>query len=104
MTGPRSSRKGAGGAPPHDRRLFWRHKAGDQAAVRDGDWKYLRLGGREHLFDLATDVRERADRAADEPQRLAALRDAHARWNAGMLPYTDATFTYDVKQVDADRY
>ena len=93
-----------GAAPPHDRRLFWRHKAGDQAAVRDGDWKYLRLGGKEHLFDLATDVRERADRAADEPQRLAALHDAFTRWNAGMLPYTDATFTYDVKQVDADRY
>jgi arylsulfatase A-like enzyme len=93
-----------GTASPQPRRLFWRHKAGDQAAVRDGDWKYLRLGGKEHLFDLAADVRERADRAADEPQRLTALRDAFAAWNAGMLPYTATTFTYDVKQVDADRY
>lgn len=93
-----------GAAPPHPRRLFWRHKAGDQAAVRDGDWKYLRLGGKEHLFDLSADVRERADRAADEPQRLAMLRDAYAAWNSGMLAYNAGTFTYDVKQIDADRY
>lgn len=93
-----------GAAPPHARKLFWRHKAGDQAAVRDGDWKYLRLGGKEHLFDLAADARERADRSADEPGRFAQLRDAWADWNAGMLPYNAGTFTYDVTQVDADRY
>jgi arylsulfatase A-like enzyme len=93
-----------GAVPPHSRRLFWRHKAGDQAAARDGDWKYLRLGRKEHLFDLSADARERADRSVDEPQRLAALRDAYAAWNAGMLPYNAGTFTYDVKQIDADRY
>lgn len=93
-----------GGEAVRSRRLFWRHKAGDQAAVRDGDWKYLRLGGKEHLFDLASDVRERADRAADEPTRFAAMRDAWAQWNFGMLQYAPNNFTYDVKQVDADRY
>ncbi|RYD87385.1 MAG: hypothetical protein EOP61_35700 [Sphingomonadales bacterium] len=93
-----------GQAPPHPRRLFWRHRSGDQAAVRDGDWKYLRLGGKEHLFDLAADARERADRSTDEPARFAALRDAHAAWNSGMLPYNASNFTYDVTEVDADRY
>ena len=93
-----------GAAAPHARRLFWRHKSAEQAAVRDGDWKYLRLGGKEHLFDLAADARERADRATDEPMRLAALRDAYAAWNNGMLPYNATNFTYDVTQVDADRY
>ena len=93
-----------GAATPHPRRLFWRHKSGDQAAVRDGDWKYLRLGGKEHLFDLSADARERADRSADEPQRFATLRDAYMVWNAGMLPYNPTNFTYDVTQVDADRY
>jgi arylsulfatase A-like enzyme len=89
---------------PHPRRLFWRHKSAGQAAVRDRDWKYLRLGGKEHLFNLAADERERADRAADEPERLAMLRDAHSAWDLTMLPYSPGNFTYDVTQVDADRY
>jgi arylsulfatase A-like enzyme len=94
----------AGQAAPHPRRLFWRHSTADQAAVRDGDWKYLRLGGKEHLFDLSRDERERADRIGEEPQRLAALKAAYAAWNATMLPYPAASYSYDVKEIDADRY
>jgi arylsulfatase A-like enzyme len=93
-----------GSAPQRPRRLFWRHRVASQAAVRDGDWKYLRLGGKEHLFDLSRDERERADRKAEEPQRLAALRDAWAAWNATMLPYPATSYSYDVKEIDADRY
>ena len=93
-----------GAQPAHARRLYWRHKTADQAALRDGDWKYLRLGGKEHLFDLAADARERADRALVEPARLAAMRQAWADWNATMLPYPADSFSYDVKQIDADRY
>jgi arylsulfatase A-like enzyme len=93
-----------GQAPVRPRRLFWRHKVSDQAAVRDGAWRYLRLGGKEHLFDLSRDERERADRKAEEPQRLADLRAAYDSWNAGMLPYPANSFSYDVKQIDADRY
>ena len=93
-----------GASPVRNRRLFWRHKAADQAALRDGNWKYLRLGGKEHLFDLSADVRERADRSADDPGRLASMRDAHWAWNQTMLTYPGDSFTYDVKQVDADRY
>src|SRR5262245_17685777 len=36
-------------APAQPRTLYWRYKANEQAAVRDGRWKYLKLGGREHL-------------------------------------------------------
>ncbi len=86
-----------GQAQQRPRRLFWRHKVADQAAVRDGDWKYLRLGGKEHLFDLSRDERERADRKAEEPARLAALRDAWAAWNATMLPYPAASYSKNVK-------
>lgn len=93
-----------GFAAPHPRRLFWRHRTADQAAVRDGDWKYLKLGGKEHLFDLSRDQRERADRIGEEPARLAALKAAYAAWNATMLPYPAASFSYDVKEIDADRY
>ncbi|WP_223177043.1 sulfatase [Sphingosinithalassobacter sp. CS137] len=94
----------AGAEPIVARTLFWRHRAGEQAAVRDGNWKYVRLGAEEHLFDLAADARERADRAGDEPSRLAELRGAWDRWNASMLPYPPNSFSYDVKDVDADRY
>ncbi|MGQ0660010.1 sulfatase-like hydrolase/transferase [Sphingosinicella sp.] len=91
-------------APVRARRLFWRHRTADQAAIRDGDWKYLRLGGREHLFDLSRDERERADRKADEPQRFSALKAAYEAWNATMLPYPANSYSYDIKDIDADRY
>ena len=93
-----------GGAPVRPRRLFWRHKTADQAALREGDWKYLRLGGKEHLFNLAEDARERADKASVATPVLTAMRDAHAAWSATMLPYPADSFSYDVKQIDADRY
>jgi arylsulfatase A-like enzyme len=93
-----------GQAATRPRRLFWRHKVSDQAAVRDGDWKYLKLGGKEHLFDLSRDERERADRQSEEPSRLTELRDSWAAWNATMLPYPAGSFSYDVSQIDADRY
>ncbi len=93
-----------GAAPVRPRRLFWRHKTADQAAMREGDWKYLRLGGKEHLFNLAEDARERADKGIVETPVLTAMRDAHAAWSATMLPYPSDSFSYDVKQLDADRY
>jgi arylsulfatase A-like enzyme len=93
-----------GEASPHSRRLFWRHKTANQGAVRDGDWKYLRLGGKEHLFNLADDVRERADRSEDESERFTELQQAFADWNATMLPYPPLSFSYDTKDIDADRY
>jgi arylsulfatase A-like enzyme len=93
-----------GQAAPRPRRLFWRHKVAGQAAVRDGDWKYLKLGAKEHLFDLSRDERERADRKAEQPARLAALQSAWAAWNASMLPYPAGSFSYDPAEIDADRY
>ena len=32
-------------------------------ALRDGDWKYLRVDGNDCLFDIPADERERANRA-----------------------------------------
>jgi arylsulfatase A-like enzyme len=93
-----------GMAPSRPRRLFWRHRTADQAALRDGDWKYLRINGQEHLFNLAEDPRERANFGLIDKARLAAMRDAHAAWNQTMLPYPDDSYSYDVKTIDADRY
>jgi arylsulfatase A-like enzyme len=58
----------------------------EQRALRDGDWKYLKVDAHEYLFDLSADERERANRAAREPERLAAMRAAWEAWNATMPP------------------
>ena len=61
------------------------------------------MAGRS-ICSISRDQRERADRIGEEPQRLAALKAAYAAWNATMLPYPAASYSYDVKQIDADRY
>ncbi len=40
----------------HPRTLYWRYKAQSQRAVRDGDWKYLKINDNEFLFDVAVDA------------------------------------------------
>ncbi|WP_328299604.1 sulfatase-like hydrolase/transferase [Streptomyces sp. NBC_00435] len=69
-----------------ERGLFWRVRG--ERALRRGDWKYYRgKAGADQLFNLAGDIREQADKAALEPARLAELRAAWERTNAGLLPY-----------------
>jgi arylsulfatase A-like enzyme len=68
------------------RDLYWRMKHRGQRALRCGDWKYLQVDGHEYLFNLAQDERERANRAAAEPERLATLRQQWLDWDAQMPP------------------
>jgi arylsulfatase A-like enzyme len=86
------------------RPLHWRMKHRDQRALRDGDWKYLRVDGIDYLFNIAADERERANRAPREPERLAALRQAWEHWNETMpaIP-PDATVSlgFSVKDMPA---
>jgi arylsulfatase A-like enzyme len=91
-----------GQSPPQPRRLFWRYKSATQAAMRDGDWKYLKIRAKEYLFNLASDERERADHAAGEPARLSAMKEQWAAWNATMLPYPEKSVAYG--NIAADRY
>jgi arylsulfatase A-like enzyme len=70
--------------------------------LMDGDWKYLKLGKAEWLFNLADDEHERANYAQQEAARLAAMKQGWAAWNATMLPYpADST---SAGNVAADRY
>lgn len=69
-----------------ERPMFWRMKHLDQQAARIGDWKYLKIEQHEYLFDIATDARERANRAKREPGRLAELKAAYDAWAATMPP------------------
>jgi arylsulfatase A-like enzyme len=72
--------------PPVRRTLFWRYKGNAQRAVRDGDFKYLKLRDNTFLFNVVDDPMERAnlkERRKDVYDRLAAQWLA---WNATMLP------------------
>jgi arylsulfatase A-like enzyme len=74
------------GRAPNPRKLFWRYKANAQAAMRDGDFKYLKIRDNTFLFNVADDPMERANlkaRRKDTFDRLAAEWNA---WNVAMLP------------------
>jgi arylsulfatase A-like enzyme len=93
-----------GASSTQPRTLYWRYRGNDQAAVRDGKWKYLKLGGREHLFDVAADPRERAELSEVFPDEFSRLKRLYAAWNAQMLPYPADARSYDVQTGTADRY
>lgn len=69
--------------PPHAS-LTWRW--GAQAAIREGDWKLLRGGSREYLYDLATDLGETNNLAATHPAVATRLRGQLRQWTAGLTP------------------
>jgi arylsulfatase A-like enzyme len=74
------------GAAPVSRKLFWRYKNNRQEAMRDGDWKYLKILDQTFLFIVVDDPLERAnlkERRRDIYDRLASEWRA---WNANMLP------------------
>lgn len=74
------------------RLLHWRMNHRGQRAMRDGDWKYLRVDGNDYLFNIPADERERANLGHVHPERLSAMRNAWEAWNATMPPIPeDAT-------------
>ena len=93
-----------GKAAPVERTIYWRIKADNQSAVRQGDWKYLKIANKEALFNLASDEREQANFANAEPQKLAELRLLWDRWNGEMLPYPLGSFSQSNRTSYSDRY
>ena len=75
--------------PQQNRELFWRMKFRSQKAMRSASWKWLSIEGREFLFDLSRDARERASLAARQPGTLAELRRRYAVWEASVPPIPD---------------
>ncbi len=68
------------------RKLYWRYKHNFQEALRDGDWKYLKILDNTFLFNVADDPLERANvklRRKDIYERLVA---DYRAWDAAMLP------------------
>jgi arylsulfatase A-like enzyme len=68
------------------RTMAWRMNHRGQRVLREGRWKYLRVDGHDYLFDIASDERERANRAAFEGDRLQHMAQAWEAWNAQMPP------------------
>ena len=90
-----------GQSEPTLRKLFWRYKTNAQRAVRDGDFKYLKIRDNTFLFNVVDDPRERANlqgRRIDLFDRLAADWN---EWNAAMLPEIADSFgeTYTAAQL-----
>jgi uncharacterized sulfatase len=69
--------------PPHEF-LCWRWIA--QSAIRQGDWKLLRGGDREYLFNLEEDVEERNDLLDDYPAIANELRSKLVVWCSELDP------------------
>jgi arylsulfatase A-like enzyme len=89
-----------------ERELYWRFKAQDQAALRSGRWKYLRMAGTEYLFDIVADPQERGNLRTRDAERFAALKGAWEKWNATMLPYPPESPSWNNKTLRSlpDRY
>jgi len=74
---------------PHDT-LFWRSGGpGGNNAVRRGPMKLVRLGKAEpELYDLASDVGETKNLAAEKPEIVKELTTAIAEWEKGTIAPT----------------
>ncbi len=70
---------------PHET-IFWKIKS--SAALRRGDWKLMMLAPefRPQLYDLATDIGESRDLAAEKPDLTRELHVAWQAWNQTMPP------------------
>lgn len=66
--------------------LVWQHKRDDpQWALRQGDWKLVSVGkDTVQLFNLANDLKEQTDLAADDPEKVKELVALHNAWEAEM--------------------
>lgn len=70
-------------AAPHER-LMWRWVS--QAAIREGDWKLLRGGDREYLYNLRSDLEEKNNLADQYPEVADRLRDKLRAWSRELSP------------------
>jgi arylsulfatase A-like enzyme len=94
-----------GRAAPHPRKLYWRQHVGSQRAIRDGNWKYLRIAGNEFLFDVVADPRERANLKDREKAVFDRLKRDWEVWNETMLPERPRPMIYyNTGRSLADRY
>ncbi len=68
---------------PHET-LAWRQ--GDSWAIRNGDWKLLRMPGSDalELYNLKDDAGESKNLADGQPERVKAMEAAYQKWSRQM--------------------
>jgi arylsulfatase A-like enzyme len=81
-----------GNRAPAPRQLYWRYKTNAQRAVREGDFKYLKIRDNTYLFNVVEDPRERANLKDRLPALYERLAADWAAWNAMMLPEIPDSF------------
>ncbi|MGC3983021.1 MAG: sulfatase-like hydrolase/transferase [Steroidobacteraceae bacterium] len=74
------------GAAPVNRKLYWRYKSNHQRAMRDGDYKFLKMLDNTYLFNVIEDPLERANLKERRPEIYQRMLQDWQQWNAGMLP------------------
>lgn len=68
---------------PHPQ-MIWRKL--ECAAVRDGDWKLIRVENYGHaLYDLSEDIGENRDLAAQKPEKVEQLRRQLEKWESDKM-------------------
>jgi arylsulfatase A-like enzyme len=80
------------GAAEQPRTLYWRYKNNEQAAMRDGDLKYLKIRDNTFLFDVVRDPRERANLKDRRPEIYDDMLARWRAWNETMLPIIPDSF------------
>jgi arylsulfatase A-like enzyme len=75
--------KGEAKSPPHDS-LYWRWMA--QSAIRESNWKLLRGGEREYLYDLSVDREEKNNLVSKHPDIANRLRSKLKTWADSLNP------------------
>lgn len=73
-----------GRANEFGRDVYWRTQ--DMGVARSGDWKYVRWGEHEYLFNLTEDETENANFMLRNTREHERLKQAYASWDAQMLP------------------
>jgi len=86
---------------PVSRKLFWRYKTNAQRALRNGDYKYLKIRDNSFLFNVVADPRERANLWHRQPDVAKRLLCEWEAWSATMLPEGPDSFgeTYTAAQL-----
>lgn len=82
-------------ASPVARKLFWRYKANAQRAMRDGDYKFLKILDNTFLFNVVDDPLERANLKERQKDIYHRLVREWYEWNTGMLPEIKESFTHN---------
>jgi arylsulfatase A-like enzyme len=81
-----------GEACTRSRKLYWRYKTNAQRALREGDFKYLKIRDNTFLFNVIDDPRERANLKDRMPKLFDRLAEEWEEWNATMLPEIPDSF------------